>query len=66
MANAKNVEGLLNDQKCERCSYSRKPERGIYFCTKKESGRKVEISSSGRCLNHWRHTDAEYEKGTWH
>lgn len=66
MATVKNVEGLNGDQKCEKCSYSKKIERGVYHCQKAASGQKVEISCNGKCLNHYKCQDGDYNRGTWH
>ena len=66
MARARNVEGLAVVQKCDKCYYLLKIERGEYDCKKQMSSKKVELANNGKCLNHWNPSKAEYEKGSWH
>lgn len=66
MARARNVEGLKEDQKCDKCYYLLKVERATYDCKKQMSSHKVELAESTcACLNHWNHNKSE-EKGSWH
>ena len=63
---AKNVPTLAEDFKCDKCYYLERLARGEYDCKKQETSHKCEISCNGKCLNHWNHSKADTEVGSWH
>lgn len=66
MARAKNVPGMKEDQRCDKCYYLLKVARGEYDCKKQMSSKPVELAKeTNACLNKWNHSDSEH-KGSWH